>query len=513
MGAKKSSINKPVSSRNRNKNKNKNLQNKAKERELTKKEKLIRKELAELASDEVEVKAIIIDTPLRDNVVVVPERRVVIEDEDDDPNFVSIDIEKFRFEEEDEGLNKFFFVGDEDNSFAEEEVSEELEEFIEYENVEEKTYEEIEQIERKEEVETISTDEEIIPCTTDNIDINARRYFSFENRIVTVLVVIIVSFFIAGLFVFKAVTYTSKEKTLYDEESTVDYEVCINDKEGEYYSDKCLVADMEYLSDITERIPVTFGYKADYSQSVSTEISYYVVSKINIYREKSGKKLNTTEEVLVERTDFEIFGSDTSFSVDIDVPFDKYNEFVKDYDDNYGIDSYSELEVIFYIDDGNVVKEVSSIVLPLTSQTFSIERNETSNINQILALGDSSWSGINTSYGVVGIIFVLFGTLGIIRLTNLVFKVMSTSSLYQRKLNKILREYDKYIVISHGDYVVDSSKRLIKVISFSELLDARNALEKPIIYVKVNNVKSEFYVEDSESTYKYTLKEGDLEGK
>lgn len=512
MAAKKNSINKPVSSRNKNKNKNRNLQNKVKERELLKKEKSIKRELSELANDEVEVKAIIIDTPLRDNVVVVPERRVVIEDEDDDPNFVSIDIEKFRFEEEDDGVDKFFFVGNEEEPVVEKE--EELEEFIEYSNVEEKPYEEIEQIDRKEdEVETISLDEEIIPRPTDNIDINARRYFSFENRIIILLLVIIVSFFIAGLFVFKAVTHTSKEKVLYNEESSVDYEVCINDEDSEYYSEKCLDSDMEYLSGITERIPVTFGYEAEYNQSVSTEIGYYVVSKINIYREKQGKKLNTTEEVLVERTDFEVFGRDTSFAVDIDVPFDKYNDFVEDYDNNYGIDSYSELEIVFYIDDGNVIKEAGTIVLPLTSQTFSIQEKEISNINQILTLGDSDWSSINTSYGVVGIIFVLFGTLGIIRLTNLVFKVMSTSSLYQRKLNKILREYDKYIVISHGDYEVDSSKRLIKVVSFSELLDARNALEKPIIYVKVNNVKSEFYVEDSESTYKYTLKEGDLEGK
>jgi hypothetical protein len=108
---------------------------------------------------------------------------------------------------------------------------------------------------------------------------------------------------------------------------------------------------------------------------------------------------------------------------------------------------------------------------------------------------------------------VLFGVLGIIRLSSLIFKVMGTTSMYQRKLNKILREYDKYIVISRGDYDIDDSKRLIKVTSFGELLDARNTLEKPIVYVKVNNVKSEFYVEDSESIYKYTLKEADVEGK
>ena len=43
--------------------------------------------------------------------------------------------------------------------------------------------------------------------------------------------------------------------------------------------------------------------------------------------------------------------------------------------------------------------------------------------------------------------------------------------------------------------------------------ETTGTLEKPIVYVKVNNVKSEFYVEDSESIYKYTLKEADVEGK
>ena len=115
-----STTNQKVNSRNRNKNKNRNLQIKARERVLAKKERLQK----ELENDEIEVKAIIIDTPLRDNVVVVPDRPIVVEDEDDDPNFVSIDIDDVRFEESksDEVINRFQFV--EDN---EEETNEVLE--------------------------------------------------------------------------------------------------------------------------------------------------------------------------------------------------------------------------------------------------------------------------------------------------------------------------------------------------------------------------------------------------
>ena len=92
------------------------------------------------------------------------------------------------------------------------------------------------------------------------------------------------------------------------------------------------------------------------------------------------------------------------------------------------------------------------------------------------------------------------------------FSIITQYYLKSNK-NKILREYDRHIVIARGEYNIDPSKRLIKVTSFGELLDARDTLEKPIVYLKINNVKSEFYVEDSEIIYKYTMKEVDLEGK
>lgn len=508
-----------VSSRNRNKNKNMNLQNKARERVIAKQERKRKVEpvVEEVLKDEnVEVKAIIVDTPLRDNVVVVPDRKVIVEDEDDDPNFISIDIDKFRFAESDdeEFVSKFKFDDEEDDVVEVVEPEEELEEFLDYEKVEEVPYEEVQQLDREEvEIETVSVDEEIIPRTTDNVDMNAKKYFSFESRIMLLLTVIIISFFIAGFFIFKAVTNTTKEAIIYDETGKVNYEVCISDANNLYYAEKCLASDMEYLSNITERVPVTFNYDMDFNGSVSTKISYYVVSKINIYREKQGKVLNTMEEVLVERTEHEVFGDETAFSIDVDLPFKKYRTYVNNYNQQYGVNGYAELEVVFYVDNGNVIKKAATMLIPLTKQTFTVDVLEVNNAKQHLVIDEAGWAGVNTSYSAVGVIFVLFGVLGIIRLSNLVFKVMGTTSMYQRKLNKILREYDKYIVISRGDYDVDGSKRLIKVASFGELLDARNTLEKPIVYVKVNNVKSEFYVEDSESIYKYTLKEADVEGK
>lgn len=514
-----------VASRNRNKNKNKTLQNKVKEREIAKKEKARRlAEEVERAVETVEIE----DVAVRDNIVVVPDRKVVVEshDEDDlddmtifvegadDDGFVDVKVNKFRFVDDEEETNvksdKFKFV---DSDEDEVNFKDELEEFhnVSKEDPLDKIFEE----EIPVRVETVDTkDEEIIPRPTDNIDINAKKHISFEKRVIGLLVIIVVAFFVAGLLIFKAVTHNEKEAITFDEVSSVDYNVCINDEtSGQYYNNSCLDENMEYLTSISERMPVSFKYNVNYSQSVDRTLDYYVVSKVVISKEKNGKVLNTVEDVLVDRTSYSVFGSEAEFLIDVDVPFKKYVDYVNNYNLQFDLSSYATLELIFYVDNGNSIRKASTLSMPISTATFSVESTIVDNEEQNLNVVDNSWGSLNTSYAVVGLIFVLVGLLGIIRLADLVYKAMGTTSLYQRTLDKILREYDRYIVIARGEYSIDQSKRLVKVTSFGELLDARNTLEKPIVYLKINSVKSEFYVEDSETIYKYTMKEADFGGK
>ena len=89
-------------------------------------------------------------------------------------------------------------------------------------------------------------------------------------------------------------------------------------------------------------------------------------------------------------------------------------------------------------------------------------------------------------------------------------KVTTSRNKYQTLLTQILREYDRIIVIARDGYESNVKKKVIKVANFDELLDARDTLEKPIIYSRVNDVKSEFIVEDDEKLFKFILKESDL---
>ena len=82
-------------------------------------------------------------------------------------------------------------------------------------------------------------------------------------------------------------------------------------------------------------------------------------------------------------------------------------------------------------------------------------------------------------------------------------------SKYYKELNSLMKEYDKYIVMARDGFIPDGNKKTVKVDSFKELMDAREALNKPIIYSKVNDIKCEFIIEDIEIVYKYTMKESD----
>lgn len=581
-----------VSSRNRNKNRNKTLQNRVKVREEIKKEKA--KKLAlEVDNAVSDITVDVEEVALRDNIVVVPERKVVNDEtilddvvveevlekadsdddrysleevdytanfvdeeevkveevkteekvektvEDEDDSFVSVEVNKFRFvedvEDKLEKTAKFKFVDLE--KFADNgEVGFVLEEFHNNEKTECECGHECkcgdachcddnckcdddcnchheDEVDYNKEVKTRDVRDELILPPTDKVDIEARRYISFEKRVIALVVVIILCFFLAGTFIFKSINKEDSSKVTYNETSDVEYNVCINETYDQYYSSRCLDENMEYLTSVSERIPTIFNYSVDYNQSVDKKLDYYVVSKVVISKDVDGKVLNTMEDVLVDRTKYNVFGNSAEFAVEVDIPIKKYVEYVNNYNTQFGITSYATLEVIFYVDNGNTIKRASTLAMPISTTTYNIEKTVVDNKNQDLEAIDNSWNSLNTSYAVVGLIFVLFGLLSIIKLADLIYKVMGSTSMYQRKLNKILREYDRYIVIARSEYNVDTSKKLIKVASFGELLDARDALEKPIVYLKVNSVKSEFYVEDSEAIYKFVLKEADFEGK
>ena len=99
------------------------------------------------------------------------------------------------------------------------------------------------------------------------------------------------------------------------------------------------------------------------------------------------------------------------------------------------------------------------------------------------------------------------------KLLGFLWKTKGKTPAYQKKLNHILNTYDRVIVTLNDKSTIVNDQEIYKVQTFLELLDVRDTIDKPILYYKVNNIKSEFYVQDINKTYKFTLKESDFDSK
>ncbi len=349
--------------------------------------------------------------------------------------------------------------------------------------------------------------EESTPSINNNI--NNGFYISYELRVALMVLFSILFLALASGLIIDAVTYSESETVNYNESSSTDYKVCL--EENSDYSESCLGQNMQYLSLITKNIPVTFDYNVKLSSPIDYNLDYYVVGSLKIVdRDNNEKVLYTSEDVLVPNTNISNQNDTIKFTSNVDVDFKYYNNYVTGYKSRYSLNSDAYLDVILYLNENTGPRRISSVTIPLGEQTYGISKSQTLNNNKNVVVEEKGWSLRNYVCCVLGIVSAIIGLAVLIKLIRLLLKVSNSKSKYQRKLKQLLREYDRVIVVARNGYEVDTNKKLIKVLSFTELLDARDALEKPIVYVKVNEVKSEFYVEDVDKVYQYVMKDADF---
>ena len=339
-----------------------------------------------------------------------------------------------------------------------------------------------------------------------------KNHFGFEKRVILMGSITIVSFVLAIVFCYLAINYSDVDNVVYSERSSVTYSVCLND--NDYYKGQCQSSGMQYISTLTKSIPVVFNYNINYSNAVNYKLDYYILGKTVIYdRDDASKVLYRDDKLLSERKSVEGTDVIAKLNAKVEVAFKEKNDFVNGYKSKYALNSLASYDVVLYVDDGKGPREVASVSIPLSMQTFGISEETVINDNQLVSMEKAGLASINTVFGLIGGVFGIIGAVVLVKLFKLIYKTIDGGTPYEKKLNQILSEYDRVIVMSKSEYQLNPDKQLIKLDSFFELLDARDTLEKPIIYERINSVKSYFYVEDDERIYRYAMKESDFEKK
>lgn len=334
-------------------------------------------------------------------------------------------------------------------------------------------------------------------------------YIDFNIRVVIYGLLIFI--FAMGTFVSYFSLYLScaDKVVTYNEESSVNYNVCLDD--NNVYTDSCLKEGMEYLSILTNRINSKFSYHADFSTEIEYDLEYKVSAITTIYSPEDNKILyEKVEEVIYPKRISET-SDEININQIVELDYKKYANLVSNYISSYAEGANASVELVFYLIEPTETRKLSALNIPLVGQTFNVSKEIISYKNMKVNLKNNYWSEANSIYGVVGTACLLILTFFIFRMTKLMVATKTHKSKYEVELYKLLKEYDNYIVMTKDGLEIDENKTILKVSSFKELLDARNTLNKPIIYTKINNVKSEFVVEDESVVYKYVMKEADFQ--
>lgn len=344
--------------------------------------------------------------------------------------------------------------------------------------------------------------------TSDNrVKPENKRYFSYEKRVAGLVILTIILFIGAFYAMYKAFHFSSDEKVTYYESSDSQYTVCLN--KNSYYNQECLPSGMQYLSSIVNNVGVDFSYNVNFSDDIDYKFSYYVVANLKIYDDSNEDKiLYNNDDLLAERQVLSGESDKIDINSSVKVQYDKYLEYFNNYKKDYSLNAKGVINVLLYVDDSYDTRVVSSINIPLGEQTFSVSVNDINANKQSVSLNSNSWNNYNEISAFLGAFLSLICLMFIVKLIKYVTYSFDRKSKYESLINHILKEYDDSIV-SVKDYSIDSDKKLVKVLNFKELLDVKNSINKPIIYSKVNNVKSNFIVEDDSIIYKYTIKDTD----
>ncbi len=313
-----------------------------------------------------------------------------------------------------------------------------------------------------------------------------------KENIIYLFIILVLTF--ATIF-FAVRSKTSEVKYNYTETSKAEYSVCL--KENDLFTETCLGEEKQYVSALSNEIRATLYYERINSQKRDTKFDYYVTSKVLINNASNDKEIFNEEKELTTKKEYKAKQDVDTIQDTVVIKFDDYNEMVNEQLKKYSLTAKASVQLSLIILEDKNERVVSSITIPLAEQTYSISKNVLENNLEV----DNTEKKNNI------FVSVLFGILDLIAVAILVIRILKGNKVteFENKINQILTEYDKIIVEVKNDDLDLKDKQIITVNNFGELVDVRDNIEKPILYIFKNDKTRDFIVQDKDIVYMYTM--------
>jgi len=317
-----------------------------------------------------------------------------------------------------------------------------------------------------------------------------------KNRKIFLICIIIAAVLLAFSAYFYIKASSKKEVLIFNEKSTAEYTVCLS--ENEYYKETCLGEEKEYLKVLTNEIRVMFGYSRVYGKSVDSTIKYHIGSKLIIYNKENNREIYTDEKDLTEVKEYKGEKEVNNIQDMVTIKFDDYAGLVNKYVMDYSINSKAELEVYLLLGEGEEQTKVATVTIPLLEQTYSIAKDLVDN---------TASENIDEGYKNYLFTSILLIVLDVIFVIVIIIRYFQNSEddAFEAEVKRILTDYDRIVVETKSNMINLEGKQITELGSFIELIDVRDTLEKPILYVKQDEGVRDFIVQDRDVVYRYRM--------
>ncbi len=344
-------------------------------------------------------------------------------------------------------------------------------------------------------------------------------YIGFMSRVLLFSISFVISLTLLVVYFLGSVRFKYNYNLKYNIKSDVNYLVYL--KENEYYKTNYLKEGMRYITDLIDYVNVDMTYKLNTSEDTNVNYKYYVTADVIISDKNDDTKiLYENTETLQKSKSLTSTGTDAIINETLKIDYSKYNDLVNSFKSKYVLSANSKLIVTMHVNavgkNSNVDEDIIdnqnlSIEIPLSEQTINITKdyNDTGKSGTVFKY--SFLKIVNYWRMLLAILFLVTSIISGKYLYKFIYSIPRRNNRYKKIYNKIMREYDR-IIVSSSSIPDLTNYQVIDVRDFMELLDAREAFDKPILHIEIQkNQKSCFLVLAGNQAYRYILKDADLQ--
>ena len=309
-----------------------------------------------------------------------------------------------------------------------------------------------------------------------------------------------------------------KTKTMhYEEKSNLDYKVYL--KENQFYDTPYLGKDKKYISALIKYIDSSFSYSFKIDENIDVNYNYYIDANLKI-DDTTGENIYEKTYNILDKKQLSNITNMFSIYENVKIDYDKYNTIAKQFISQYKISGKANLEVNLHVEvlgeHENFAKNINdkgviTLNIPLLEDVNSIEMDYNLVNNKDAVLEYSSTKIKNYPLFIITILLIAIDILITIIVVIKIITRRDATTLYELKLNKIKKEYDKYLsetVLTQrlDDLYKTKSLRIILIKSFDDLLDVRDNLKKPILFnEEIPKKETIFYIIADNVVYLYVM--------